>query len=51
MVARVHAALALRLKLKLWERTFVGIYKPMVCYLSLALFRKIQNRVLKEERV
>jgi hypothetical protein len=39
MATRVHVALALRIKLNL-ERTFVGIYRFMIWYLSWDAFRK-----------
>jgi hypothetical protein len=51
MVTRMHVALALRLKLKLWE-TFIVIYRFMVWYLSWAAFREVlQDYVMEEKRI
>jgi hypothetical protein len=51
MVARVHVALALRLKLKIWDNPFVTIFRFMVWYLSSAVSRKIEDCVMEEERI
>jgi hypothetical protein len=50
MVARVHAALALRLKLKLWE----NIRRYLQVYGLLSIFGYLQKStrcVLEEERI
>jgi hypothetical protein len=51
MVACVHTTLELRLKFKILENYFVGIYRFMVCLLSLTIFRKVQDCVWEEKRV
>jgi hypothetical protein len=51
MIARMHVALALRIKLKLWE-TFIVIYRFMVWYLSWAAFGEVlQDYVMEEKRI
>jgi hypothetical protein len=50
MVAHVHVALALRLKIKLWEN-LCWIFGSMVWYLSSTASTKIQDCVKKEEGI